>query len=242
MYYNATDNEIMVCSVDINNTYSWEVAAGLWTRQGNNVYLRNKNWRAGIGTDKLAGILTLYEPQTQGAIHLAGKGDVGTYSALYLDDDDEDFTNRNTWVVSHKEDAGGVSENDFHITRWTNTTTSRLDLAIDSASGNVGLGTGNPQAKLDVKGGLVHAKLDCRVVQADFSSKCYAGSIVPCAFCDSDEWVMSGGASCGAGGTGPGRLTYNVPGMADPPRWGALCVDDSGAATDTIVRAVCCKK
>jgi hypothetical protein len=201
MYYDSGSGELMFCGRDINGNLSWQSSTSLWIRSGNSVYLRNNAWRVGIGTDNVVGMLVMYEHETQGAIHLAGKGDSGTYSGIYLDDDDENFTNRNTWVISHKKDTGADSENDLHITRWalnpaTNTITGRLDLAIDSATGNLGVGTYNPQAKLEVGGGVkVGVTGNCRDIRAGCTANTQ-GTLRYCSgvmqYCNGSQWSAIG--------------------------------------------------
>jgi hypothetical protein len=132
----------------------------------------------------------MYEHETQGAIHLAGKGDSGTYSGLFLDDDDENFTNRNTWHITHKKDTGAVSENDFHITRWVNTNIGRTDLVIDSATGNIGIGTYNPQAKLDVAGEARIGSTGLGCIAATAGAMKYTSGVVE--YCDGTNWRSFG--------------------------------------------------
>jgi hypothetical protein len=97
----------------------------------------------GIGTTNPIENLSVQNDNSQGEIGIAGVGDGNlTYSALYLHDNTAD--NYSNWVIAHKKMVGTVEEGDLHIQRWITPSLSRLDLAIDSVTGYVGIGTTNP--------------------------------------------------------------------------------------------------
>jgi len=67
-------------------------------------------------------------------------------SAIYFDDSDSD----RTYILSHRPD--GLR---FDLVNWNAATSAaRIDMSIQTATGNIGMGTTNPQEKLDVDGNI----------------------------------------------------------------------------------------
>ncbi|HAH31622.1 MAG TPA: hypothetical protein DCL44_04845 [Elusimicrobia bacterium] len=139
--------------------------------------------------------LSVHSGTTQGNISISGVSDNGaTYSSLTLNDNNLD--NRiNAWGLAHKRALGTVEDNDFQIVRCRGACATRMDLAIDNTTGNVGIQTNNPAYKFDVSG-------DARVTGA-LRSQCtvvwYSGTT----YCPATYSFMSnlgGGASCISGG------------------------------------------
>ncbi|MEW5907832.1 MAG: hypothetical protein AB1643_01470 [Patescibacteria group bacterium] len=127
----------------------------------------------GIGTTEPVGNLQVNDSTTQGRIHISGVGDANrTYSALYLNDETADIDK--TWVMAHKKEIGGVQEGDFHILRWINPGSYRIDIAIDRDTGNVGIGTDAPAEKLHVSGGDVYVSTPSTgIILKDPSGGCH---------------------------------------------------------------------
>jgi hypothetical protein len=121
-----------------------------WIITGNDMY-SGVSGKVGIGTASPYNILHVHSSSTQGTIGISGVSDDGhTYSALYLHDDTADAYNN--WVIGHKREVGTNYEDDLWIGRWIDPATYRTDMVIDSVTGNVGIGTTNPEATLHIKG------------------------------------------------------------------------------------------
>lgn len=109
---------------------------------------------------------------------------------------------------------------------------------------NVGIGTSAPAVALDVKGGWIHAQLDCRTVLGPAIDS--APSI---ARCDDDEFVISGGVIC----TNPNNPAYygaavdrNQP-LVDLSGWSGDCYSANpeligSRGTIGAAQAICCKR
>ena len=133
--YGGTDKDAFVVGFDTFPT--------TWTP----VLRVQNNGNVGIGTSSPWYGLHV-NSGAQGIISISGASDDGhTYSALYLHDDTADLTNN--WVFAHKKETGNSMEDDLHIARWTGAGTGRLDMAIDSVTGDVTIG-----ANLNVGGTL----------------------------------------------------------------------------------------
>lgn len=91
-----------------------------------------------------------------GTINISGI-DSATYSQLLLHDDSADMNNN--WFIAHKNMQGAAMQDDLQIGKWITSTpaVTRIDVAVDSETGNVGIGTGDPQARLEVLGGAIKA-------------------------------------------------------------------------------------
>ncbi len=113
----------------------------------------------GIGTTDPKAQLHVNSDTTQGMVSISGVSDSSsTYSALYLHDDSAD--NDSNWVLAHKNMQGAAGENDFWIGYWENSSSMHTNFVIDSETGNVGIGTTNPEATLDVYTGPVYIGRD----------------------------------------------------------------------------------
>jgi hypothetical protein len=113
--------------------------------------------KVGIGTNNPIPGSTLHvNSNGQGAILITGASDNGlTYSALYLGSDDvsANGVSNNSWVLTHKKELGNSNQDAFQIGKWTNG--AIITPLMITPNGNVGIGTSNPQAKLDVNGRLL---------------------------------------------------------------------------------------
>lgn len=123
---------------------------------------------------------------------------------------------------------------------WQN---SESNSTLETVS-QVGIGTSDPQAALDVKNGFIHAQLDCRVVDGPGTAGSY--NEISCA---ADEWVINGGGIC----TSPevdnvnGGFLWTSQPNADLTSWMVACyrADQSATTLDLTVGnayAICCKK
>jgi len=92
----------------------------------------------GIGTKTPATDLHVHSASGQAAILVSGVSDSGaTYSALGLDDDDQNG-GTNTWYIAHKKELGTTSENDLEIGFHANyPTTTRQVINLDHSTGKV---------------------------------------------------------------------------------------------------------
>jgi hypothetical protein len=161
MYYDSTDNEFKVYGEDPDdpNSYGWFGIGGtrMWRRNGTNLYYNRGPVGIGIETPGISasnsGLHIHCGTGGYGALVLSGSdtGNAGNYSVIHLADD-TGTDMRNTWVLAHKKELDAVYENDFNICYYLNddTLTMRHDFAIDSVSGNVGIGTLDPQRQLHV--------------------------------------------------------------------------------------------
>ena len=213
----------------------------------NNMCVDVNNGRVGIGTTnpyaKLDVIGTMkVVPNTYNSFLISNAVDqAGFYDNLGLD------------LVSAKEN---YLEARILLNGFTNANGSQIDFytrqfngpKIDTTkpamtilgNGNVGIGTTNPQAKLDVNG-KIRGEFDCRVVTAEGVT----GAIAQCA---PDEFLLTGGGVCetdnpGCGLCGCVKLGFLHNSYPNGNSWVADCYgyDD---ASDVCVRAiaVCCKK
>jgi hypothetical protein len=133
-------------------SHAW-VAPGANPNLNTNAAINFYNGNVGIGTAIPSQPFTVNSATDQGRIAISGASDSGyTYSGLYLNDSSAD--NNNNWALVHKNDQGQTTQDDFQIVRWITASpaSNRVDLAIDSATGNVGIGTATPGTKLQVSG------------------------------------------------------------------------------------------
>jgi len=138
---------------DANGTMIWTDPASLglgsvWQANSSDIYFNTG--RVGIGTDAPQGKLQIQGSsgeQTQGQIHIVGNGEGGpgdAYISFY-----EGAEGGSKW-------SAGVKDNDnaFSISHGL-TMDAAPKFVIAEATGNVGIGTSNPAAKLDVNGHLI---------------------------------------------------------------------------------------
>ena len=117
----------------------------------------NPSGHIGIGTDKPNAELHVNNSKGQGKIAITGASDNGnTYSALYLHDNGLD--KKRTWVISHKNRGGTESENDLHFGYFDINKNLHISMIMDSKKGYIGIGTLNPQEKLEVNGNIKASK------------------------------------------------------------------------------------
>mgnify|MGYP006924591219 CR=1 FL=1 len=136
------------------NTWGWGSAVSWadtdWTESATAVYNTSKN--VGIGTTNPKATLHIDSVSSQWGILITGDGDANnTYAGLYLSD--VGGSSNEKWGVVHKKRIGAVEESDFQIVNMPDAAW-RVDLAIDSVTGNIGIGTTSPWAKLEVGGNV----------------------------------------------------------------------------------------
>ncbi len=106
--------------------------------------------KMGIGTLTPSCQLHVFSNTTQGAVTISGASDSGlTYSALYLSD--HNGTDPDGWAIAYKNYTGNFKERDLHFASRSSGS-FKTALSIDYTTGNVGIGTENPQVKVDVNG------------------------------------------------------------------------------------------
>lgn len=222
-----------------------KMSDGLWTRsqegQIDNIYYEGGFVGVGTPSPKLpidafgsAGIRSSNTGSGQAAIQIFQEGaptDRKTWELISYD------TSGDFAIRSVKDDYS-LSEDVLRVRRKT------AGHGIDHTlltGGNVGIGTGYapPEARLDVKNGYIHGRLECRVVVGPSGQ---AGST---AYCGPDEWVISGGGRCevkGEGGLQDGFLHSSVP-LSDGSGWVADCFrHDTLADVLVTAHAICCKR
>ncbi|MFA5271545.1 MAG: hypothetical protein WC412_04280 [Candidatus Omnitrophota bacterium] len=139
MYYNndAGQKQLMVCRETAVGVYGWQaVGASFWTQTGNDLYPNDTTtpWEVGIGTTSPAREL-----------HIANN--VSAEMVLEQSNAKTDYKRWN-FVVDGGDPA---TESNFYIRQLNDTgTNGNIPLYINGATGVVGIGTTNPQAKLDV--------------------------------------------------------------------------------------------
>ena len=123
------------------------------------------------------------------------------------------------------------------VTRENNA--DKLGIAIKRVSGDVGIGTDTPQAKLQVSGGTIRGEFSCRVVTSGWTEDAATAN------CASDEFVMTGGGQVNYGSphNSKGFLHESMP-LSDLSGWTVNCYDHDWTGADAYCRAkaVCCKK
>jgi len=96
--------------------------------------------------------LGVHSQTSQGNISISGVSDSGnTYSSLHLNDENLS-PNTNSWGIVHKRVLGTPEANDFQLAKVGGGVT-RIDLVVDSLTGNVGINTTNPTERLHVGNG-----------------------------------------------------------------------------------------
>ncbi|MEW6100711.1 MAG: hypothetical protein AB1481_00235 [Candidatus Omnitrophota bacterium] len=103
----------------------------------------------GIGTMTPSAQLNVHSAIGQGRIDISGLSDAGhTYSAFYLHDNTPE-TIANSWVIAHKNENGTSLQDAFTIGKYGGLGLYNPYMMI-SRQGNVGIGTEDPQANLDM--------------------------------------------------------------------------------------------
>ncbi|MFH1457906.1 MAG: hypothetical protein ABIG31_01915 [Candidatus Omnitrophota bacterium] len=101
--------------------------------------------RVGIGTTAPPEKLSVYSNNSASLLKLHGAGDAWNFSGIALTS--EEAAGNKSWDILHRKVAGEL--NNFIIQEFDNVYTTRLTI---KPGGNVGIGTENPQWKLEVDG------------------------------------------------------------------------------------------
>lgn len=106
---------------------------------------------------------------------------------------------------------------------------------------NVGIGTSDPAAMLDVKNGKLRGQLDCRNVSAE------AMGVRAVAMCAADEYVIGGGGACPNPFNANGGFIFQSDPTDDLDGWIVDCSDDAPTLADSsrvhrTSNAICCKR
>ena len=94
MYYDNNTRQVMVCGQDAAGNPAWQ-GVGLWTRNGNNVFLGDLNWNVGIGVNPPVAKLDV-----NGEIKIGNSGlicDGNTPGAMRYNVDRVEFCDGSTW-------------------------------------------------------------------------------------------------------------------------------------------------
>ena len=96
--------------------------------------------------------------------------------------------------------------------------------------GNVGIGTNNPQARLDVQGGTIRGRFSCRSVPGS------ALGTTSIATCPAGTWLLTGGATCQGPNTHFIHTSY-----PSANQWVADCYGVAGQPDlNANATAICC--
>lgn len=182
IYYDASTNSIKVCSVDDLGNPAWG-SSGLWRLGGSGdkhyLYPNRTNWNVGIGTATPLGKLTVMG----GAFKIANTNTI-IPGSMYTAVSDETADYDEEFVISMHGDINGDGTLDStehgddrsSIFIGPNSHTGqvgRIELNANkiNVTGNMGIGIGqaDPQAKLDVNGGVR--------VGNDTADPCNAGTV-----------------------------------------------------------------
>jgi len=139
---------------------NWIPFAGNWTDQGNYIFARNTtspnivvvddNGNVGIGTTSPSGELEIYK--NSGTSDLVIRGDVASGSRpgaiWFFNDQSTDMEDNVAAITAEQEDADGGQ------LRFYTTDGETWSIVVIDKSGNVGIGTTSPGAKLEVNGAI----------------------------------------------------------------------------------------
>lgn len=182
-----------------------------------------KNSNIGIGTTDPRRTLHVQGSAVIASAARAGKLDLGTDAFNYIRSDSNGL-----YLGSYCFGGAGGCDS----------------VAVRNGTGNVGIGTNAPAAKLDVQGGTIRGRFNCRQVGA-----WGAGDGLP-AFvtCPAGTWLLTGGGYCQNGGVpyNLGFIHYSMPSLA-LNRWEVDCYGTNSLAGGTInsdtwayATAICC--
>ncbi len=124
----------------------------------NTLFVDSVGNKVGIGTANPHRLLDVSDSTAETAMHISGLASQSNVF-IYM----TETSNRNVGAVLHY--SGRGTPQGFRVGHLENSTTPRYDFAIDRTSGNVGIGTDNPQGQLHISSGTSG---DCvLILQAD---------------------------------------------------------------------------